>query len=92
MGFKVRGKSGFDWLTDGDNKTCNNKRNPGPFFVELDTPIPLTWVRVVVNKGGNGALIGCLNLFSSSYGNIFPINKSANNDLIDLLNLFSPLY
>ena len=63
MGFKIEGKSDLDWLTDGDDKTCNNKRNPNHVFAELDTPIPLTWVRVVVNNGGNGALIGCLNLF-----------------------------
>ena len=92
MGFTVREKSGLDWLTDKDDKTCNNREDNRNIYAELDTPIPLTWVRVVVNNGGNDALIGRLDLFSPLYCNIKPINKSGSNDLIDLLNLFSPSY
>ncbi|GFO17994.1 fucolectin-related molecule [Plakobranchus ocellatus] len=47
--FTVTGGSGSDlsWLTDNDDTTCNNG-NVQSITVRLNTPHPLTWVRVVV--------------------------------------------
>ena len=39
------------WLTDNDVNTCNN-RNTSSVLVDLETPIPLTWVRLVVKDSG----------------------------------------
>ena len=53
MGFTVVGNN---WLTDSDDSTCNDG-NTRLSYAALDTPIPLTWVRVVVNDEGNGTSI-----------------------------------
>ncbi|KAK3774958.1 hypothetical protein RRG08_040546 [Elysia crispata] len=45
MGFTVVGSN---WLTDSDDSTCNDG-TIRTIYAALDTPIPLTWVRVVVN-------------------------------------------
>ncbi|GFO39310.1 fucolectin-related protein, partial [Plakobranchus ocellatus] len=37
------------WLTDSDDRTCNNDGNAESITVALVTPHPLTWVRVVVS-------------------------------------------
>ncbi|GFO48342.1 multiple epidermal growth factor-like domains 6 [Plakobranchus ocellatus] len=36
------------WLVDNDDKTCNNE-STNNITVILDTPHPITWIRVVVN-------------------------------------------
>ncbi|GFO26783.1 fucolectin-related molecule, partial [Plakobranchus ocellatus] len=39
---------GLAWLFDNDDKTCNNGRTD-TITVLLDTPHPITWIRVVAN-------------------------------------------
>ncbi|GFN78804.1 fibrinogen-related molecule [Plakobranchus ocellatus] len=39
----------LSWLSDNDPATCNNNDNVQSVTVALDTPHPLTWVRVVVS-------------------------------------------
>ncbi|RUS75220.1 hypothetical protein EGW08_017010 [Elysia chlorotica] len=47
--FTPRGTySDLAWLTDGDPDTCNDG-NLHTITVDLDTPQPLTWLRLVVN-------------------------------------------
>ncbi|KAK3778461.1 hypothetical protein RRG08_065094, partial [Elysia crispata] len=48
MGFTVTGNFSSSWLTDNKDATCNTG-NTQPVTVTLDTPIPLTWLRVVVS-------------------------------------------
>ncbi|KAK3739089.1 hypothetical protein RRG08_064534 [Elysia crispata] len=50
MSFTTSG--GESWLTDNDDTTCNTG-NTQSVTVTLDTPIPLTWVRVVVRDAGD---------------------------------------
>ena len=53
MNFTIDGGSSLGWLKDKDDASCNE----GPtqaVTVTLDTPIPLTWLRVVVSDTGNG--------------------------------------
>ncbi|KAK3797410.1 hypothetical protein RRG08_055606, partial [Elysia crispata] len=47
MGFTVNGTFSSSWLTD--NKDNLNRENLRSVTVTLDTPIPLTWLRVVVS-------------------------------------------
>ena len=53
MGLTVGGNN---WLIDSDDSTCNDG-TIRTISAALDTPIPLTWVRVVVNDEGNGTYI-----------------------------------
>ncbi|KAK3787777.1 hypothetical protein RRG08_010726 [Elysia crispata] len=46
MGFTVNGHFNSSWLTDNKDTTCN-RENLRSVTVTLDTPIPLTWLRVV---------------------------------------------
>ncbi|KAK3792546.1 hypothetical protein RRG08_011997 [Elysia crispata] len=50
----VRGTalSGEGWLLDNDDTTCNTRMSRS-VKVTLDTPIPLTWVRVVLRDAGH---------------------------------------
>ncbi|KAK3761901.1 hypothetical protein RRG08_000540 [Elysia crispata] len=48
MGFTVLGNFSSGWLTDNKDRTCN-RENLRSVTVTLDTPIPLTWLRVVVS-------------------------------------------
>ena len=52
MGFNVNGNVNPRWLTDNKDRTCN-RENLRSVTVTLDTPIPLTWLRVVVSDAGN---------------------------------------
>ncbi|GFN90791.1 fibrinogen-related molecule [Plakobranchus ocellatus] len=64
----------LSWLSDNDHTTCNNRDNVQSITVELDTPHPLTWVRVVASAPayldqfelryqieGSGTFIRCAN-------------------------------
>ncbi|KAK3763092.1 hypothetical protein RRG08_005855 [Elysia crispata] len=62
MVFTVNGNINPRWLTDNKDTTCN-RGNLRSVTVTLDTPIPLTWLRVVVS----GAVY--LNKMSISYRN-----------------------
>ncbi|KAK3766443.1 hypothetical protein RRG08_000526, partial [Elysia crispata] len=46
MGFTVTENFNSSWLTDHKDTTCN-RENLRSVTVTLDTPIPLTWLRVV---------------------------------------------
>ena len=61
MGFSTTEGSDLDWLLDQDDTTCNSRRRE-KVKVTLDTPIPLTWVRIVVNSSGNVTLFLCLHV------------------------------
>ncbi|GFN95396.1 U3 small nucleolar ribonucleoprotein imp3 [Plakobranchus ocellatus] len=53
--FNISGVSTeFDlsWLTDNNDTTCNTNGDLGYITASLDTPHPLTWVRVVVSDTG----------------------------------------
>ncbi|KAK3756691.1 hypothetical protein RRG08_057955, partial [Elysia crispata] len=52
MGFTVNGNFNPRWLTDNKDTTCN-RGTLRSVTVTLDTPIPLTWLRVVVSDAGN---------------------------------------
>ncbi|GFO17992.1 fucolectin-related protein [Plakobranchus ocellatus] len=52
---KVTSWSNLAWLKDNDDTTCND-RNVQPLTVELVTPHPLTWVRIVVRDTANLAV------------------------------------
>ncbi|GFR88254.1 multiple epidermal growth factor-like domains 10 [Elysia marginata] len=45
-------RSGGDWLTDQRDETCNSGTITS-VMMTLDTPIPLTWIRLVVNVTDN---------------------------------------
>ncbi|KAK3751098.1 hypothetical protein RRG08_019305 [Elysia crispata] len=40
--------TGLSWLTDNDAATCNNEGTQ-PVNATLSTPVPITWIRAVVN-------------------------------------------
>ena len=42
------------WLTDKNDKTCNTGSSwSGQFItVTLDTPVPITWIRIVAKNDG----------------------------------------
>ncbi|KAK3741215.1 hypothetical protein RRG08_000544 [Elysia crispata] len=62
MGFTVTGNFNSSWLTDNKDTTCN-RENLRSVTVTLDTPIPLTWLRVVVSDAVH------LNTVKISYAN-----------------------
>ncbi|KAK3754912.1 hypothetical protein RRG08_055569 [Elysia crispata] len=45
------GSIDIDWLTDKNDKTCNNKELPG-LYLKLVPPVPLKRARVVVSRPG----------------------------------------
>ncbi|KAK3782901.1 hypothetical protein RRG08_057956, partial [Elysia crispata] len=51
MGFTVNGNFNSSWLTDNKDTTCN-RGTLRSVTVTLDTPIPLTWLRVVISEAG----------------------------------------
>ncbi|KAK3784942.1 hypothetical protein RRG08_059703 [Elysia crispata] len=46
----------YCWLTDNKDTTCS-RENLGSVTVTLDTPIPLTWLRVVVSDAGQNVAL-----------------------------------
>ncbi|KAK3785975.1 hypothetical protein RRG08_064111 [Elysia crispata] len=62
MGFTVNGNFNSGWLTDNKDTTCN-RGTLRSVTVTLDTPIPLTWLRVVISDAVN------LNMMFISYRN-----------------------
>ncbi|KAK3757391.1 hypothetical protein RRG08_050093 [Elysia crispata] len=67
MNFTVNGNFNSSWLTDDKDTTCN-RENLLSVIVTLDTPIPLTWLRVVAINAVH------LNTVKISYR-----NKSSNS-------------
>ncbi|KAK3748456.1 hypothetical protein RRG08_025541 [Elysia crispata] len=67
-GSSVRGTalSGEGWPLDNDDTTCNTRMSRS-VTVTLDTPIPLTWVRVVLRDAG---IRSCRRLKHSRNGKI----------------------
>ena len=55
MGFTVNENFNSSWLTDNRDTTCN-RRTLRSVTVTLDTPIPLTWLRVAFSHAGRQAI------------------------------------
>ncbi|GFO27357.1 multiple epidermal growth factor-like domains 10 [Plakobranchus ocellatus] len=86
---KVTSWSNLAWLKDNDDTTCN-ERNVQPLTVELVTPHPLTWVRIVVRDTAN--LTGFqLSYHTSTPGTSVPCTNPRSARVNDkILDIFCP--
>lgn len=89
MGFSVTGGPELNWLTDVDDETCNDG-SMANLTIALDTPIPLTWVRLVVT---NTAYLDQIELgyqtvdFQETRACPNPQSSRVNDNTVDILCL-----